>query len=71
MLLVAVNKIVASLLPVCCWIQKGIHVAEIQATCCRQHVDGNKQHVAGQHVARPCNMVTRLNVTCQKLQRRV
>ena len=29
------NKIVASLLPICCWIQ-GIHVAEIQVTCCRQ-----------------------------------
>jgi len=27
----------------------GIHVAEIQA----QHVAGNKQHIAGQHVARP------------------
>jgi len=29
-LLVIVNKVVASLLPVCCWIQG------IQATCCRQ-----------------------------------
>jgi len=37
MLLVAGNKIVASLLPVCCWIQRDT---------IRQRVAGNKQHVA-------------------------
>ena len=37
MLLVAVNKIVASLFPVCCWIQKD--------TCCRD--TGNLLIVAG------------------------
>jgi len=33
---VAGNKIVASLLPICCWIQRDTNVVEIQATCCRQ-----------------------------------
>jgi len=41
MLLVAVNKIVASLLSVCCWIQRD--------ACCRD--TGNMQHVAAQYVA--------------------
>jgi len=53
MLLVAVNKIVVSLLPVCCWIQRD--------TCCRDTgnilpatsnmLPGNMLLVAGQHVA--------------------
>ena len=42
---VAGNKIVASLLPVCCWIQRDTLPRY------RQHVVGNKQHVAGKHVA--------------------
>ena len=41
---VAGNKIVASLLPSVAG-YKGIHVAEIQATCCRHYVAGNKQTV--------------------------
>jgi len=32
------KKTVASLLPVCCWIYKGIHVAEQHIACCWQHV---------------------------------
>jgi len=71
MLLVAVNKIVASLLHrllldmlrrlINCRIIiiiKGIHVAKIQATCCRQQATccratccSSAQHVAGQHIA--------------------
>jgi len=50
MLLVAGNMLLEAtkLLPVCCpsiAVYKGIYVAEY-----RQHVAGNKQHVAGQHV---------------------
>jgi len=60
-LLVAVNKIVARLL----LDTNGIHVAEIQATCCRQSRVYTRQHVARQHVARTSNMLpgnkTRLN----------
>ena len=50
------------LLPVCCPSvagYKGIHVAEIQATCCRNKQYVARQHVAccRQHVARTRNML--------------
>ena len=57
------------LLTVCCPSvagYKGIHVAEIQATCCQATCCSSAQHVAGQHVARTSTCCVHVHVARTK-----